>query len=185
MNEACHTHAQTDTHTNNKYPRDLWVAFATVMLTPVNNMFSQRQDQCLAKAPVRIEQLKGHRADLCRKAMGKTIQTFLGAGDIAWSGHLMRPGIIQSCQNIFHLKQPTYFPHRFLGSQPQHSWFFEKSETFMCPNMGYIMVFPPNGSKWQYHLPGKAVDLGIPQRHGGFLKWGTPISSKSWMTMTS
>jgi len=53
------------------------------MLTPVNNMFSQRQDQCLAKAPVRIEQLKGHRADLCRKAMGKTIQTFLGAGDIA------------------------------------------------------------------------------------------------------
>ena len=89
----------------------------------------------LAKAPVGIEQLKGHGADLCRKAMGKTIQTFLG----------QCRAVIASLSSF--ISSITKFQHRFPGSQPQFTTFpiSGKSETSHVSETG---MHPPSGSKW-------------------------------------
>ena len=135
-------------------PRSCWpLIFSTCLASAASD------SMCLAKAPVRIEQLKGHRADLCRKAMGKTIQTFLGTGAVKTS-------FMSSSQATSHMtvsRQPTT---TFLIS--------EKSETFMCPNMGYIMVY--------HGISSKSIQMAISFTRKSS---GSRDPTKTWMTMTS
>ena len=109
-------HSQTHTH------RPAHTKKRTSPRLPSPMLTTKTKAGSLAKAPVGIEQLKGHGADLCRKAMGKTIQTFLG-----------QCRAVKASLSSF-ISSTTKFQHRFPGSQPQFTTFpiSGKSETFTC-----------------------------------------------------